>query len=100
MPVKTFTQLFHASLDEELVSADWLTSTVIPMQKDKDGDNCGNYRPESLKSITRKTLERALRQRIAIHLEAKQLTVVEQLRFMAQGFVSDQPNKLPGQNNR
>lgn len=30
--VKPGTQLFDASLDEELLAADWLTSTVVPVR--------------------------------------------------------------------
>lgn len=74
--VKPCTQLFNASLDKGRYPADWLTSTVKPMHKVGDRDNCNIYRPVILTSTMMKNLERVLPHRIDRHLEAKKLRMI------------------------
>lgn len=68
--VRSFIQLFNASVQVRLLPADWLTPTVIPVHTEGDRDNCGGYRPASLTSIFLRTPERVLRDTADNHMEA------------------------------
>lgn len=79
--MKPFARPFSASSKEGLLPANWVASTVIPMNKDRDMDYCGSYGSVSLISIVLKTLERGLRDRTIHLLEANSLMMVEQHDF-------------------
>lgn len=53
--VKPRSQLFSASLDERPLLMDWLTSTVLPVHKVWDRNNCGGCGLVSHISIMMKT---------------------------------------------
>lgn len=56
-PIKPFTQLFHASLGEGWLPAEWLRTTAIPVHKGGGRNNCGSYTLVTLTSILLKTTE-------------------------------------------
>lgn len=58
IPVKQFTQLSNASLDEGRFLADWPTSIIISVHKVEYKGGCGSYRPMSLPSVVLKNFEK------------------------------------------
>lgn len=57
-------------MEEGTVSRYWLKSTVTPVHKCGDRDNCGSYSPVDLTSMVLETCERFQHDRIVNRLEA------------------------------
>ena len=74
--------LFNRSLRETSLPADWKTAVVIPIHKGGSKEMTGNFRPVSLTSVILKTLERLIRDKIALFLSQHGLLSAQQHGFM------------------
>ena len=62
--------LFNLSLGTRIFPPKWKQATVIPLFKRGSKADVGNYRPISLLPLPRKILEKVVRNRISVFLEA------------------------------
>ena len=73
--------LFKRSLDEGTVPKDWKLATVVPIFKQGNKQEPGNYRPISLTSIIGKVLESIVKDALLNHLVSQNLLSPYQFGF-------------------
>ena len=78
---EVLTDIFQLSLTTGIVPSDWKRANVVPIFKQGNRQDPGNYRPVSLTSVVGKILESIIKEGITSYIEEKKI-----LRSVQHGF--------------